>query len=138
MPNFVLGFHEDGVFDNVRIEDVRQKVQTWEHENQDALAKYSALIRRIVAAAKLTDDQKLEVRVDEHGDLELRRLLDAEWSALPNDLRERWLSGEEPESDAGSDDERWRSDALSDEDDEEKDYTACSAEDCGYCGRCTY
>ena len=53
--------------------------------------------------------------------LELLQLLDDE--EMDEVWKDLWL----PESNDGYDNAR-----------EERDYTACSAEDCGYCGRCPY
>jgi hypothetical protein len=78
--------------------------------------------------------------------IELREVGGEFCHALPEDLRMYWANDEAgahslPESAGGGveavafgdDAEGYDSD-----DDDERDYTACSAEDCGYCGRCRY
>jgi hypothetical protein len=63
-------------------------------------------------------------------------------------LRDRWveqggadifLSDSDDEGNLSSSEGTGSGDAWeADSDDDEPDYTACSAEDCGYCGKCTY
>jgi hypothetical protein len=148
LSNFVLGYHKNGMFDDVRVENVRDRLDLWEVENQETLAKYSALLRKVVMLARAADGQMLEVRGTEGGSLEFRQLLDRDWKALPEILHARWsreYGSERSASETRSDLKTWPSaygrkgyDSPESSDEEEKDYTACSAEDCGYCGRCSY
>ena len=39
IPNFVIGFQKNGVFDDVRVEDVREEVRKWEKEQEINLLK---------------------------------------------------------------------------------------------------
>lgn len=236
-PNFIIGYHKAGHFEDIRVQDMHKEVRCWEEENEEALGLLNAVIRRIIEIARTSAGQKLEVSRIGNGPLLIRKNLDSEWHALPPDLRRRWALGQDikeilplpaapsslegdstpdtstygsltqsPEkdhdskptpqhlsvsalqvisniepargndpdpslrgreatagtsgtqnprsnpqdlgnddlSDSGSDDEqnyslhRGRSYDCESDKSSEKDYTACSAEDCGYCGRCEY
>ena len=155
IPNFILARHDGGVFGDINVQDIRDDVKKWQGENQKDLRRLIWLLREIIAAVKVRGDQKLEVRCKGLERLELREQDTDEHHVLPSELKLRWMSdgpseGKQFESDdesPGSEasptvasdvhgDGR-RSDFDSDEE-SEKDYTACSADSCGYCGQCSY
>ncbi|KAL8947730.1 MAG: hypothetical protein Q9222_006026 [Ikaeria aurantiellina] len=155
IPNFILAYHQAGLFDDIRVQDVREEIDDWERDNQDLLGRFGHLLRQIVAFARANKDTKLELRRHDQGDLEVRKQTDdIDMSALSDEVKERWIfgpSGGSEHSISDPDEEQGRGlgrsgggitntdDEESEEDDgEEKDYTACSAEDCGYCGECRY
>ena len=168
IPNFIVAYHKSGLFDDVRKEDVRAKVQEWETENEKGLGRLDAVIHAIVDVAKEYPGQGLELRRMGNGPLELRKLADEGWHALPGELCEIWKEGkEEGETDSNpptsvkgegeeeKEKEKEKEYYLDDDDDDgtsyrysdhyeysdnesEKDYTACSADHCGYCGHCPY
>jgi hypothetical protein len=154
IPNFIIAYHNRGVFDakDINVQDVRDGVTRWERENQDAVKRLHMLLSYIIEYASLHrfETQKLEIVRSEMGVLEIREQDGEGRDVLPRDLRREWLASRQENE---SDDERsnrgtWLGGgALVDSDDEgfnnsdddrDKDYTACSAEDCGYCGRCEY
>ena len=152
--NFVLAFHERGLFEDVRVQNVRYEIGKWEREHEDALHRLSGLVNKIVACVKSSPDGRCEVRSRERGILELRDVGGVAARALPEELSRFWVgigdSGSSPEEDAeaggtrvgmytskkSKNEENLTS--WSNNNESEKDYTACSAEDCGYCGRCKY
>ena len=137
--NFILAFHEAGLFDDIQNIDVSQKIQQWESSNQDMLRKFSALLHKIVATARGKDHGRLELRCHEKGILEVRESLPGVGRTLSETSQARWLSARTL-SESGSED--WLSPDCGDQDpsddESEKDFTACSADDCGYCGHCSY
>jgi hypothetical protein len=164
IPNFITGLHERGLFTEISIHDIRLDLARWESEQQENLGRFAALLRKIITIAHAHKDGKLEINYEEGGTvLEIREQTPGIPSSLPPDTERRWkdwlaevrgTAEEEDDSDGGrfsacgSGDEyediprhlegwedSWR-DLSSDE--ESPDYTACSADDCGYCGRCTY
>ncbi|KAK7531992.1 geranylgeranyl pyrophosphate synthetase [Phyllosticta citribraziliensis] len=156
-PNFVLAFHEWGTFKDIRVDDVRKNLDAFEDQHQDKLAQLAAVLRKISALAKAHPDKKLEVRRKELDVLEIRGQASNAVEVLPEDVKEWWIDGaavSKPHSEAssgkdGSDEEFYSSPAspiggviVSDSDGEseqsELDYTACSSDSCGYCGRCRY
>lgn len=155
IPNFILAFHNWGVFEEIHVKDVREDVITWEREQESTLRQLAGLLRMIVAFARGQPDGRMELYREEAGDkLELREVCEDVGRTLPVDLEDRWVLGisdrhddrnSEPDGEKDELDEEDRSPLVFEEDDEidwesgsEKDYTACSASDCGYCGHCRY
>ncbi|OAK97804.1 hypothetical protein IQ06DRAFT_227647 [Phaeosphaeriaceae sp. SRC1lsM3a] len=148
IPNFIVAYHDGaGLFadNNVRVQDVRTDVADWEKDNADAIRRLGALLGKIVTWAR-NDGGLLEVYSPGQNRLEFRKQHGDGVHALPGSLREAWMKEEDREensanlNDGGVKlDGKYDSgnDGYSDSDDE-LDFTACSAEDCGYCGRCTY
>ena len=151
--NFILAFHERGLFKDIRVQSVRSEVKEWERQHGEVLRKLSNLVEKVVACAKTSPGSRCEVRSRQQGVLELRYVGGDAPHALPEHLSRLWAGtgSSEPTSDEDTEaggaytnvrqgyDEEDDDDGPSWSDDEsEKDYTACSAEDCGYCGRCKY
>jgi hypothetical protein len=149
IPNFILAYHASGVFEEIQTRNVRHEIEGWERENEDTLRRFAVLLRKIVAFARGRQDRKFEIRHREVDVLELREQGEEVGHTLSATAEARWVAGESDGPDSCSDalqgpDARY----ISEPDDEnatfdwdegsEKDFTACSAEDCGYCGHCTY
>jgi hypothetical protein len=149
IPNFIVAYHNGfGLFEDIQIQDVRGLISDFEKDNIDAIRRLVVLLNKIIAVATADKERLLEVYFSGDRVLEIRSQYGADVHALPETLRERWaeqakhggLGLKDEDADRGtsglsSPDEF--GDAFGDSD-EEKDFTACSAEDCGYCGRCTY
>lgn len=149
IPNFIVAYHDGaGLFENenVKVLNVRKDVADWEKDNALAVRRLGVLLERIVTWAR-NDGGLLEVYSPCPDCLEMRRQYGDGVHALPASLREAWAKDEDNDQgqadvddeggvkldgkhDSGND---WNSDS-----DEELDYTACSADVCGYCGRCSY
>lgn len=159
IPNFILAYHERGVFRDIRVQNVRRDIQKWETENEYSLRQLAVLIRNIVAIARSRVDGRLEVRRKEVDILEIHEQMTDVGAVLPDELKEKWTrpvgkstigtpSDSSDDELSRSDDEQYFSASSgkgeggwlldSDDDESEPDYTACSAEDCGYCGHCRY
>jgi hypothetical protein len=153
IPSFVLAYHERGLFktEEVTVHNIKPDVEKWENDHRRDVRKLIALIKKITDFVKSTPGQKLEVRYQDGVGLELREQHEGVASVLPDDLAARWAGkGERDKSvdqgatlggesvgdlalGADDDDEYdW------DKQDQEPDYTACSADSCGYCGHCSY
>ena len=142
ISNFVLAYHEAGLFNDVRQIDVSQRVKQWETDHQSILHKFSVLLHEIVVLARTTNADRLELRWRETGILEVREASLEAGHTLSSSTEARWKDQAEDTSsdDNGSPEVASEEHYLSYSGDEEseKDFTACSAEDCGYCGRCSY
>ncbi|CAO2657946.1 Nn.00g072060.m01.CDS01 [Neocucurbitaria sp. VM-36] len=149
IPNFVAAYHDGyGLFNDIRVQDVRKEVQKWEQRNTDAIHRLSILLKRIIKIAKQDARGLLEVYFSGAGGLEIRSQHGEGTHALPTELMDRWADNKathdgsdfDTEEDADQkfydfeSDDGWKADS----DDEDPDYTACSADDCGYCGKCMY
>ena len=142
ISNFVLAYHEAGLFNDVRQIDVSQRVKQWEVDHQDILRKFSVLLHEIVVLARTTNADRLELRWREPGILEVNEASLEVGRTLSPSTEAQW---KDRAGDTSSDDDRspevgYEEHHLSYSEDEEseKDFTACSAEDCGYCGHCSY
>ncbi|KAL4807515.1 hypothetical protein BDV18DRAFT_135451 [Aspergillus unguis] len=148
VPTFVVGFHKSGIFDDVRIENVRADVERWEKENRDDLTSLAALLRLLIAFAQGQPDGRFEVvfqGAEGDGELELRevggeinwcisesakgRLTSSFCEVSGGDVDEEVRREEREE-------EKEKSCAWASDSESEKDFTACSASSCGYCGHC--
>lgn len=162
IPNFVLAYHTSGVFEDIRIQNVRGDIDAWETENEHILRQFALLIQDIVTLARSRSDGKLEIRGAGNGILEVRKQAGDDYAALPPHIKAHWINekgsqrgevakvddvsakNEEPLRDENEPDEEvyeWYDDLderFDPDEDSPKDYTACSAEDCGYYGHCTY
>lgn len=145
IPNFLLAFHKNGVFDldEIQIHNVREKLTQWEGNERDNLRQLVLLLKLLVAFARGRPDGRFEL-VHEEGRrvLELREVCDNVPKALPITLSERWTK----EGLEVSDNDKLSSPAVEHQDkytdldwdsESEKDYTACDSR-CGYCGSCTH
>ena len=149
IPNFIAAYHDGyGLFNDIRVQDVRKEVQKWEKDNIDAIHRLSMLLGKIIKIAKQDARGLLEVYFSGAGGLEIRSQHGEGTHALPTELSDRWADNEAAHgvsgSDAAEDTDQKFYDFESydgwnvDSDDEVLDYAACSAEDCGYCGKCMY
>jgi hypothetical protein len=164
IPSFVLAYHERGLFrtEEVTVHNVKPDVEKWENDHKRDVRKLIALIRKIADFVRLTPERKLEVRYQYGGGLELREQHEGVVSVLPDDLAARWAGEGEQKTSVdqgvalgdspigggvalGADVDGGNVDGLDDNDEydwdkqeQEPDYTACSADSCGYCGHCSY
>lgn len=139
VPNFILAYHNWGKFEDVTVRDAREEVKTWEREHVDALSCLAALIHQIIELVKSRPDGKLELRHVQVGRLEVREQLTDAGDALSDPVKVLWAKErgmtEDLDDDRDYDDD---GDAFGWDERSEPDFTACSADDCGYCGRCSY
>lgn len=104
-PNFILGYHTRGLFEDVRVEDIRQELRDWEKENEHFLDQFNSLVHRIIGIArKLGPGYGLEVSRKGDGSIQVRKLLDTDWHALPSDLRQKWAESKSGQVDGDSKD----------------------------------
>ncbi|RMZ67478.1 geranylgeranyl pyrophosphate synthetase [Pyrenophora seminiperda CCB06] len=160
IPNFILAYHDGhGLFQDIRVQDIRNDVQTWQTENQDGIRRFATLLAKIVRVVKNEKRVLLEVYCPGSDRLEIRGQYGDGMHALPMQLADRWAEdgsetglvtlGPSGDEDHGLDDDE---EELSDnsprvldrnfdddcDSDTEQDFTACSPDGCGYCGKCTY
>lgn len=83
---FLIAYHKFGVFDDPKVKDVRQQVLDWESRNSDLLARFHAVIKRIVDAVRDSKDQQCEVSWDGEGPLRITKQIGGGRRALPSDV----------------------------------------------------
>lgn len=158
IPNFILAYHTHGLFKDITVTDARKHVKAWERKQADVLSRLAALIHHIVDLVKSRPDGKLELRHVKAGTLEVREQLADAGDALSDAARVLWAKGrsmtdgavserdgfgygedhEYGQDDDGDGDVDGEGGTFGWDDRSEPDFTACSADDCGYCGRCSY
>jgi hypothetical protein len=150
------------LFEDVRVRDVKNDVQTWERDNLDGIFHFASLLNEHIEVAKNDKKGLLEVYCPGEDRLEIRSQHGEGVHALPQALQDRWVrdalnSGPMPHDASDDDDDLidrngYDSDdggidlgysydghrGYADDFDDEPDYTACSAHNCGYCGKCSY
>ncbi|KAH6712372.1 hypothetical protein BKA61DRAFT_485362 [Leptodontidium sp. MPI-SDFR-AT-0119] len=92
--NFLIAYHNSGLFDKPAVASVMQDVLKWQNANSSLLARFHALIRRIVDAVRDTDQQQFEVSWDGEGPLCITKQIGEGRMALPSDLLSLWDSSE--------------------------------------------
>lgn len=92
-PNFLIGYHKFGLFEDIQVHAVHEQILEWEESNQRWLNPLSAVVHRIIEIAKSCKGQGLEISRFGTGELLIRKLLDDEWHALPSDLHRKWANG---------------------------------------------
>ena len=154
IPNFIVAYHDGaGLFQDIRIQNVRKDVQAWEKQgdNRVAVKRLVKLLGKILQIAKQNQHELMEIYCPSPDHLEVRKQHGEGSHTLPPSLTKRWAGLESDFSDALSVDNGYDSgpdggcnlqdehDILDDQSDNGgEDYTACSADTCGYCGKCTY
>lgn len=151
-PNFILAFHERGTFRDISVQNVRDRIDTWERDNAEGIALLVAMLHRIVDVVTNSPERKVEIRAVVDSEIEVRAQLPDAGEAFSAPVREKWedwlrkACGTDQEGSEGD----WEEDYaeyssvedsfFSDQSDdgEVKDFTACDAISCGYCGRCSY
>lgn len=141
IPNFLLGYHTYGVFDDINIRDVRDDIKKWETTQRPVLTKFANLLELITSFARSTEHGRLEITREEDSPvLHLREQCADVGSALPAHMIKLWEDAvSEPDeqyaSSMSNDSDSEASGIGLDWDDDDSDYTACSPR-CGYCGHC--
>ena len=148
VKTFVLAYHEAGLFNDIRQIDVSDRVKRWEEDNQVILQKFSSILHQILRIARSNSGTRLEIRHRDPGILEIREATSDIGHTLSTTARTLWTGSENLEVLEHDDSSHGHEASRHYSDDEapfhysdaesEKDFTACSAEDCGYCGHCSY
>jgi len=157
-PNFILAFHTRGVFkaEDIQVRDVRTYVKKWEKDHVTELGRLAALIHRVVDMVSSAPGSRMEISHQMLGRLDIREQCPGSGDVLSAEVRGRWaeLAGREGggevdglglnekselrEKGAGSDGDNSDEGGGIEWDEKIDDFTACSSESCGYCGKCSY
>lgn len=119
VPNFVIGFHKNGVFDDVRVEDVREEVRQWEKDEESNLQKLTGLLKMLVAFAQGQADGRFEV-VYRGGSLELREVGGVVDCCIPDEMKRRWTQGTFDETRNDRWNARWKGRVVIEEEEDEE------------------
>lgn len=147
IPNFILAFHERGTFRDISVQNLQDRIDTWERENAEGIALLVAMLHRIVDIVTRSPEGKVEIRAVARSEIEVRGQLPDAGEAFSPPVREKWEDWlrkacgtdqgvSEGDVQYSSDEDSFFSDHS--DDGEVKDFTACDADSCGYRGRCSY
>ncbi|KAK0127289.1 hypothetical protein ONS96_006839 [Cadophora gregata f. sp. sojae] len=89
-PNFVIAYHNSGLFDHPTVTPIRQKILDWETAHSSLLARFHALIKRIMDAVRDSDHSCFEISWDGNGPLCISEQIEEGRTALPSDLLSLW------------------------------------------------
>ncbi|KAB5526488.1 hypothetical protein GE09DRAFT_1178184 [Coniochaeta sp. 2T2.1] len=95
----VVGYHRNGIFDDIQLRDMTNEIRQWETTNQRDLSKLACLPVKIIGVVKHRGDRRAVVRYD--GGTRLRIVASERKRALPDDLYAKW-EGSDDESEATS------------------------------------
>ncbi|KAH8743425.1 hypothetical protein F5883DRAFT_41652 [Diaporthe sp. PMI_573] len=87
-PKLVVGYHRNGVFDNVQLQDMTDEIRQWEMANKKDLNKLACLLAKIIGVVKRSVDR--DAVVNYSGGTRLRILAGDGKRALPDDLYVKW------------------------------------------------
>ena len=78
---------------DIKIQEIQEDVLQWERENEELLKRYSAVLKLLVEFVKAEKRKVQVVRIGD-GPLQIReQVAGEEVSALSDDMRKRWASG---------------------------------------------
>jgi len=60
IPTLIVGFHDRGLFEDIRVQDMRTEIKEWEAENAENLRKLASLLHELVEFAR-TSRTNLEI-----------------------------------------------------------------------------
>jgi hypothetical protein len=91
IPNFIVAYHDGaGLFQDVRVQDVKNEVQSWERDNRDGIRRFAKLLSKIIEVAKDDASGLLEIYCPGANRLEIRSQHVEGVRALPKELQDRW------------------------------------------------
>ncbi|KAG6100306.1 hypothetical protein E4U14_007086 [Claviceps sp. LM454 group G7] len=153
VPNFILAYHDNGLFTDIRVMDVRNEVSEWEKKESAVIRKFVALLRQIVDIARsgLASGCRMELTCEKGANILCVRDQEPDLpQLLSQDTLQRWESWLDEDDTSHSDSDDHESSYLMPEDRDSDsdydrdyrdsnpyDYAACNKE-CAYCGRCMY
>ncbi|RMZ75524.1 hypothetical protein DV738_g5417, partial [Chaetothyriales sp. CBS 135597] len=71
IPTMVVAYHQQGLFEDIRIQNMSTHIQSWETENADNLRRLASLLHRLVGLSK-TSERSFEIYRLGSGPLEIR------------------------------------------------------------------
>lgn len=100
IPTLIVGFHDRGLFDDIRVQDMRKEIEKWEKENEESIRQLVSLLHDLIEFAAMSRTN-LEICRSETGPLQIRRLAGEGLGILPSKLKARWIGDEEGGEEAG-------------------------------------
>lgn len=93
----VVGYHRNGLFDNIQLRDMTDRIRQWEMANKKDLGKLACLLAKIIGVVKRSGDRG--TLVDYSGGERLSIIAGDGKRALPDDLYQKWEAKEQRDID---------------------------------------
>ncbi|GMF81809.1 unnamed protein product [Aspergillus oryzae] len=91
IPYFILAHHKAGLFSDIQVVDVRERVKRWEEDQEATLARFADLLKKIVSFARSLEGGRFEItREDSATVLELRAQCAGVGRVLPPHVAKKW------------------------------------------------
>jgi len=87
-PNFLVAYHQFGLFRRPQVRNIREDILDWEKENSHLLATFHAILKRIVDVVRDSEKQQCEVSWGGTGELLITEQIGDGRRALPSDLQQ--------------------------------------------------
>jgi hypothetical protein len=89
-PNFLIAYHEFGLFNKPQVESIRKDILQWQNKNSSVLARLHALLKQIVDVVRDSDYEHFELSWNGIGSLLISKQIGEGRNPLPADLCELW------------------------------------------------
>ncbi|KLJ13406.1 hypothetical protein EMPG_11658 [Blastomyces silverae] len=92
IPNFVIGYHDDGFFnrDHILVMPMKEEIDAWEKENEKVLLRLTKVFESLIKSVKESEVKNLLVHRAKDGPLELWETEESRRPAMPRALEARW------------------------------------------------
>ncbi|PGH07508.1 hypothetical protein GX51_01809 [Blastomyces parvus] len=108
IPNFVVGYHDEGRFDqdHILVMPVKEMVDAWEVENEGVLLRLAKVFENLIKSAKESEVKNLLVHRAKGGPLELWETKESCKPAMPRALEAKWKGCDETIGNNNNDDDQ--------------------------------
>lgn len=89
-PNFLLAYHQFGLFSRPEVKDVREDINKWWVHNTATLGIFHSVIKRIMDTVRDAGKQQMEVSWDGDGPLRITEQIGEGRRALPENMCSHW------------------------------------------------
>ncbi|XRM49286.1 hypothetical protein ABZX51_012160 [Aspergillus tubingensis] len=88
IPTLIVAYHNRGLFEEIRVQDMRDEIIRWERENEEMLRRVAWLLHELVHYAK-SSMTRLEVCRSGAGPIQIRRVTGDSPMALAPEMKAR-------------------------------------------------
>ncbi len=92
IPNFIMAYHHNSAFTDIKVRNVWDDVKKWERDHAVELSQLAALIHRIIDLVAAHRDQRIKIRYEGTGPLEIREQLPGAGDALSAKVGSLWTT----------------------------------------------
>ncbi|EEQ91734.2 uncharacterized protein BDCG_06854 [Blastomyces dermatitidis ER-3] len=107
IPNFVVGYHDDGFFDrdHILVMPMKERIDAWEMENEKVLLRLTKVFESLIKSVKESEVKNLLVHRAKDGPLELWETKESRRPAMTRALEAKWKGCGEVINNSSDDDD---------------------------------